>query len=533
MAQMITLFGQGGKEMFGKMHFTWSGSEQKSIQDIVSEEGVRSGKEILYLIRKLCAVLEMKKETEIPTCLLPQNIFLNSQGELFLSMHKVGFSLQEPYYPPEQMRAEGSQDSHIYNLGMLMLFMAVGDADKSKLDALVEDKALKEAIERCTSFDPGLRFQSTRELLSFLARKKRRWEKWIASILILVSIAMMITLLLYLYTEGEQTGEAAGRESGYMMGYAGGYEKGFADAPSIGLGLVSYDSTRGNLFANVAAGNGAFLAQSEEEIFFIHQQNIYRMNPYTEKIKLLVENAEAFHLSYYDGWLYYSGKEKVFRIHPLSLKQEVFCEQRSGLLYIEDGEFYLDVLGESGYLYKVNPQTGELRQLNGITDYHCFHIADKRIYYTDKENDDAIYRCDLDGSNRKLVSSNRYEWICLHESRIYGYTAGYEKAEQRSLDSPVGFLIHTDLEGGSMQKVGHTPAAYLNVTSGGIYYVAGQNRRLEWMSFDGRTHYTIVPTTTGPFNLAGHWIFYVNEEDNGNLWRVRVDGSKNKKVEEK
>ena len=76
-----------------------------------------------------------------------------------------------------------------------------------------------------------------------------------------------------------------------------------------------------------------------------------------------------------------------------------------------------------------------------------------------------------------------------------------------------------------MQKIGHIPASYLNVTSGGIYYVAGQNKTLEWMSFDGRIHYTIVPTATGPFNLAGRWIFYVNRDDGDSLggcvWTAR------------
>ena len=520
--------------MFGKMHFTWSSTEKKSIREIVTEQGVRPEKEILYIIRKLCAVLENKdgKETEIPPCLLPQNIFLNTEGEIFLSPQKISFSLQEPYYPPEQMREERVRNkNYIYNLGMLMLFMAVGDTNKAKLDALAENKILQEVIEKCTAFDPDMRFSSPKELLSFVARKKRKWEKWIAALLTLAGTGMLLTLLFYFYTEGEQTGEAAGRESGYMAGYAGGYEKGLAEAPGIGLGASPYDFRRGNLFANVAASNGAFLAQSEDELFFIHQRNIYRMNPYTEKIKLLVENAEAFHLSYYDGWLYYSAKEKVFRVHPLSLRQEVFCEQRSGLLYIEDGEFYLDDAAENGYLYKINPQTGELRQLNGITDYHCFHVADQRIYYTDKENDYAVYRCDLDGSNRKLVSSNHCEWICLYENKIFGYAAGYETEEERKSSSPAGFLIRMDLEGGSMQKIGHIPASYLNVTSGGIYYVAGQNKTLEWMSFDGRIHYTIVPTATGPFNLAGRWIFYVNREDGDSLWRVRVDGSGNKKVE--
>ena len=69
------------------------------------------------------------------------------------------------------------------------------------------------------------------------------------------------------------------------------------------------------------------------------------------------------------------------------------------------------------------------------------------------------------------------------------------------------------------------PAFFPNVSDGGVFYVSGSGRTLEWMSLNGRTRYTVVPAPTGAFQVAGSWILFENEEDGGRLWKMRVGGS--------
>ena len=82
-----------------------------------------------------------------------------------------------------------------------------------------------------------------------------------------------------------------------------------------------------------------------------------------------------------------------------------------------------------------------------------------------------------------------------------------------------------DLNGGSPEILTGLPAASPNASDGGIFYIAGSGRTLEWMSLDGRTRFTVVSTPTSSFQVAGKWIFYQNEDDGGRLWKVRVSGA--------
>ncbi|RRD96418.1 DUF5050 domain-containing protein [Clostridiales bacterium COT073_COT-073] len=519
--------------MLIKPRFAWSGSQERSVYEIVMMDGVIHAPEIFYIIRKIGNILTEPERDEFldsDNCILPQNIMLNRTGQVRLLPQPMSLSLQRAYLPPEQNRMITAR-TNIYGLGMIMLFMATGAADKAKLDSLNEDRVLKQTIEGCIAFDPQMRFADVRALLAFMIREKRNFKKIWQILLLLLAIVGLSYSAFYFYQQGKRNGEISGKAEGYTQGYTLGYEKGFVDAPGIGIGDSPFDPHIGNLPGNIAAAQGAFAVRSEDKIFFIHQGNIYQMDPYTETIKLLVESAEAFHLSYFEGWLYYSASQKIFRLEPHSLKQEVFCDLRSGLLYIVDGDFYLDDLLEPGYLYKINADNGELRQLNDITELECLNIVGKRLYFTDKNKDYHLYSCELDGSNQKLLNSNSCQWFCVYDNKIYGYAASYQDHDRQKRNASASFFIRTDLEGGSIQKIGNTPASYINVTKGGIFYVGGQNRTLEWMSFDGRVHYTIVPSRTGPFNIAGRWIFYQNEEDAGHLWRVRIDGSDNQRVQ--
>ena len=87
-----------------------------------------------------------------------------------------------------------------------------------------------------------------------------------------------------------------------------------------------------------------------------------------------------------------------------------------------------------------------------------------------------------------------------------------------------------DLNGGNPEYLTSLPAHFPNVSDAGIFYISGSRKNLEWLSFDGRTRYTVVPTRTGAFNVAGQWIFYRNEEDGDRLWQVRVNGADGARV---
>lgn len=516
--------------MLGKPNFNWQ-QEERSIFEIVSEEGVMRPKTIFYIVQQLCRVLDgqsHEKSSPVNGHVHPQTILVNANGTVRLSDRSLPLSAREAYIPPEQDQFdEATPSATVYAIGMVMLFMATGHEKKGDMDAFVADNALRTIIARCVAFDPKMRFQNVRELSVAMKRAKGKMKKALFILLFVTCIAAAAALIFWFYQDGNARGESVGRESAYTAGYTSGYEKGYSDAPGIGIDGASFDPEFGNLSGNLAGEDGAIAVRSEEEVFFLHEGTIYRMNPYTESVQPLLNDAEAYGLNYYDGWLYYCTDEKVLRVNPQTMTEEVFCDLRSGLLYIVDGDFYLHDLTGTGYLYRINANAGTLTQMNDMIKYNCLNIVGGRLYYIDTDKGGNIYRCDLDGGNVQLINSNNCESFCIYDGKIYAYAASFERD---AINYSASFLISMDLDGGNIESFTNIPAYYPNVSDGGIFYIAGNNRTLEWMSHDGRTRYNILSSRTGIFNIAGRWIFYSNEEDGGALWRVRVDGSGNTKV---
>lgn len=517
--------------MFGKPKYKWQQRKERSVFEIVSNDGAMRPKEILYIVQQLCRILEGQGAEGLPLAgdyIHPQTILIRANGTVRLAAASLPLSAREAYIPPEQGQFDDSTPASIaYALGMAMLFMATGHERKIDLEVFVGDGALRSLIARCTAFDSRMRIQSIAELSDAVKRARTSAKKVLFILLISVCACAAAALIFWLYQRGSARGETAGKEAGYRAGYVSGYEKGYEDAPALAIGGASFDPETGNFSGNLAMDNGAILACSEEEIFFLHEGNIYRMDPYTQNTRVLAANAGAHGLNYYGGWLYYCTNEQVRRIQPETMKDEAFCDSRTGLLYIADGGFYLHDVDGTGYLYSINEHAGTLTQLNDMTEYHCLNIAGGRLYFVDVQKGHNIYCCDLDGGNLRLINSNYCESFCVYDGKIYAYAASFSGG---AINYSASFLLCTDLDGGDIESFTNIPAYYPNVTDGGIFYIAGNNRTLEWMSHNGRTRYTILSTRTSVFNIAGRWIFYLNEEDGSSLWRVRIDGSDNTKV---
>ena len=120
----------------------------------------------------------------------------------------------------------------------------------------------------------------------------------------------------------------------------------------------------------------------------------------------------------------------------------------------------------------------------------------------------------------RCVHDRTCEWISIYDGKLYCFAMGNNG----------GYLTRMNPDGGNIEQLVWDSADYINVTASGIFFVCGNDKRLEWLGFDGRTRSIIVSSRTGKFNMAGDWIFYVNRDDDEALWRVRIDGSDNQRV---
>lgn len=496
-----------------------NGVQERTLAELVSEDGVLSTGDILAVIRQLCLLPDLSGGggADRPGARLhPQRIIVGAGGRVRSDTAELSLTTPGRYLPPEADPAPEAVT--VYALGMLMLFMATGKESKRNIEVVIADRALLTLIERCTAFDPRERFQNTVQLLEAVKKTERSRRKNLPAMLTALAVCLLSVILFFIWRSGEQRGRAVGEPAGFASGYVDGYEQGLTDAPGIPLRGPTFDTENGNLAGNLTVAGGAVTARSADSVFFLSEDKIFQMNPYTRDLRLLAADTGASDLHYYKDRLYYCTNEQVICLNPETAAAEVICDTHGGRLFIFDNVFYLYDDITTGYLYRLDPRRKQLTQLNGAMKYLCLQIVDGKLYYIASDRGNSIYSSELDGSNEVPVSSNAYESFCIYEDKLY---AGTERG-----------LVRMDLNGGNPEYLTTQPARFPNVSEVGIFYLSGTRKNLEWISFDGRMRYVVVPARTATFNVAGQWIFYCNEEDGNRLWRIRVNGADGARVED-
>lgn len=503
--------------MLKKARFRWPGKTECSVTEIVSENGRMRFRDILSITENLCVLLDGAASEDSAggmEYIHPDNVLISAAGDVRLEARKLPLSSLEDYLPPELNRGDPvPPGARVYALGTLMLYMATGQEKKAETDVSVDNHILRSLIVSCTAFDPKHRFRDIQELLRAIRHETRAWKRALPVLILSLLVCLLAAALLFFWRSGKTRGGAVGEVAGYVAGLSRGFEQGFSDAPGIGLRSATLDARSGNLSGNYSAAGGAIAVCGEDAVFFFSGENLCRMDPYTKEFRVLAALPGAYDLQYHGGRLYCCTDERVLCLDPKTAKEEAICDSYGGRLYIFDDTFYLYDSAETGYLYRIDPARKTLTQLNGSMTYRCLNVVGGKLYYIDADRGNSICRSDPDGSNIQLISSSAYESLCVHESRLY---AGTEDG-----------LVRMDLNGGSLENLTTLPAAFPNASDGGIFYISGGSRALEWLSLDSRTRYTVVHAHVGSFNVAGQWIFYQNEDDGGNLWCVRISGKDN------
>ena len=516
----------------------------RTLSQIVADKGTLSDAEILDVIGKLCSSDLLRRRADQgrggvrpegagpggagsggagssgakpggsgqEICIHPDNILVNSNGQVrFGDRHISGGSL-DPYLPPELELSDRSEPAaQVYALGMLMLYLSTGQLRKKDEFTSSIRPSLYALISRCIAFDPGDRFKDTDALLKAVNRETSLARKAFRLLIAAAGTLLVLFLLWQVWQRGTLLGRASGETEGFTPGYSEGFAQGFSDAPGIDIKGATYDPTAGNLPGNYQAEIGAVAVADESAVYYISGQSVCRMDPFTEEVKVLAEIPGARCLQLYGGALYCCAEGRILRIDIDSGRESVVCEGPDGELSIFGDTFYLYDRDGTGYLYRVDPENGALTQLNGAMSYRCLQVVEGSLYYLSPDQGNCICRSAPDGSNEDVISSSSYEDLCICDGMIYAST-GRE-------------LIRMDLSGGDPEILRRGSLHAVNVTDGGIYFLSGTAETLEWLSMDGKTQFTVIPSKTGSFNVAGNWIFYRNEDENGRLWRVRTSGT--------
>ena len=148
----------------------------KTLDNILNIEGKLTENHAIYIAVSLCDILSTLHRNDPPLIhrdIKPSNVIINDDGKV----HLVDFDASrlfnksqsrdtellgtETYAAPEQYGfLQSDERTDIYALGVLIREMITGSAEKK--DAACGD--LEKVVDKCTSMDPGDRYQSTQAL---------------------------------------------------------------------------------------------------------------------------------------------------------------------------------------------------------------------------------------------------------------------------------------------------------------------------------------------------------------------------------
>ena len=281
--------------------------EGRSLDQIIRTKGPVSEEDIFSAALELTGILKYLHGQTPPVVhrdIKPQNIVLGRDGSIHLidfgiaRVHKMGRSrdtaivLTMDYAPPEQYGFDQSSPlSDIYALGVVMLYMATGQATKPALGSEVVGNTLRNLIRKCIAFDPRDRIQNVEEIEKIIRRSERK-KHW--GFLRTVAAAAVVTLaVLSSRAAGDYLGTKNGRTSGYAAGYDEGYLDGYQDVPIYSVGEKKSRPEDGNLPVNLLSPQGAYAAAYDDVIYFIRDGDVYRMAADGTDIELFAEAKNA------------------------------------------------------------------------------------------------------------------------------------------------------------------------------------------------------------------------------------------------
>ncbi len=229
-----------------------------------------------------------------------------------------------------------------------------------------------------------------------------------------------------------------------------------------------------------------------------------------------------------------------------------------GLAALRDGWVYYANLNDSGKIYKVkNDGTGRVALNSDRSRF--INVIGSWIYYMNDSDGKKIYKISTDGTGRQRLNNDRSEYLNVSGDWIYYMNFN---------DGKKIYKIRTD--GSGRTKVNDNFSAYLNVIGDWIYFAniddgyriykvrtdGTQQTRLtlifgvedlivngDWLYFIVRENRQIFKTNVDEtvfsrvsddsvldYNLAGDWVYYVNQDDGGSIYKIRTDKSGRQKV---
>jgi hypothetical protein len=216
-----------------------------------------------------------------------------------------------------------------------------------------------------------------------------------------------------------------------------------------------------------------------------------------------------------------------------------------------DGTYiYYNPFTEEG-LYKANIDGSNAKKLNDDCAY-SINVYNGWIYYLNM-NDEGIYKVKTDGTDRTILSSGYYEFLWIYKGTIYCtdffnmelYSMKLDGTDKKKLIGgepglirSVNFIgdhiycsrynksmrlevVKSKLDGSSQENLSIFDVLYINVSGNYLYYIDCYDNRIYRTNLDGTNIVKLNDNNSLALKLIGDWIYYLTEEENSDLCKVR------------
>ena len=425
--------------------------EGNTLDRIVERKGPLSEEDVFRVAQELSGILKYLHGQSPPVIhrdIKPQNIVLGRDGSIHLidfgiaRTHKTGqrqdttVVLTLDYAPPEQYGFDQSSPlTDIYAFGVVMLYLATGQAAKPSLESEIVSNDLRSLIRKCIAFDPRDRIQSVNEIERMIRRRAR---KRAGKYLKVAGIAAALGIVVFaFYAAGTLTGIRNGDSLGYRTGYDQGYVDGYRNTPILSLGERPAPPKDGNLASNLLTPYGAYALEYEDNIYYVQDGDIFRMKADGTDAELFVRDGSAAGISAYNGWLYYSSESDIIQVSVYNGDGNITYGGTDGYLTVLDETYYI-VTPEEVYLFDLSDWSITPVSSSLITDYARRDVPEEVLELVDVQKpaqygygsrgtvmldgyDSLLWMSDPEGSIRYRVTKNRVEdfniageWIFYH-----------------------------------------------------------------------------------------------------------------------
>lgn len=223
----------------------------------------------------------------------------------------------------------------------------------------------------------------------------------------------------------------------------------------------------------------------------------------------VADDTNAWGLNIYKGKIYCLSDNNICSMNLDGTDRRVLCMEKCDDLIVKDDWIYYTSLQSAvesdywiGQICRMRLNGTDKQQLTSDLE-SSFIVAGDSIVYCNESDNYNLYRCDLDGENPVLISTDICVDLSYDDGWLYYNSGDYDWR-----------LCRCDLDGENVSVIIDQPLYDVNVWNGVAYYID---------DIQTGVYYQIIDTgETGCFDLGAYWIvcagkeqvFAVSEENN-------------------